>query len=149
MPSYKGWGLGIFGPTAIPVVAPGVSTTVSLVKGKLYDQSCVHKLRSLRVAHGCRAAAGLPPPSWLDDRRAMVSWARRAQREQETRTWGLCRMVTGRVRRRPYPARHGCMYDRCNICRVQPIVAATAPVRTPPYEVDATMRLRSREVRWG
>jgi hypothetical protein len=84
-----GWGLGIFGSTAIPVAAPGVSATVSLVKGKLYNQSCAHKLKSLRVAHVCRAAAGLPPPSWLDDRRAMVSWERMAQREQETRTLGF------------------------------------------------------------
>ena len=30
-----GWGLGIFGSTAIPVVAPGASSTVSLVKGTL------------------------------------------------------------------------------------------------------------------
>src|SRR5262249_554687 len=29
-----GWGLGIVGSTAIPVVAPGVSSTVSLVKGQ-------------------------------------------------------------------------------------------------------------------
>src|SRR5262249_14344218 len=36
-----------------------------------------------------RAAAGLPPPSPLDDRRAMVRWERMAQREQETRTWGF------------------------------------------------------------
>ena len=32
-----GWGLGIFGSIAIPVVALGVSSTVSLVKGKLGD----------------------------------------------------------------------------------------------------------------
>jgi hypothetical protein len=48
-----------------------------------------HKIKDLPVAHGCRAAAGLPPPSPLDDRRAMVSWERMAQREQETRTWGF------------------------------------------------------------
>jgi len=32
-----GWGLGIFGSTALPVVAPGVSATISLVKGQLRD----------------------------------------------------------------------------------------------------------------
>jgi hypothetical protein len=49
---------------------------------------CAHKIKGLPVAHVCRAAAGLPPPSPLDDRRAMVSWERTAQREQETSTWG-------------------------------------------------------------
>src|SRR6516164_4735841 len=34
------------------------------------------------------------------------------------------------------------------ICGVQPIVADTSPLRKPQYDVDATMRLRSREARW-
>src|SRR5215831_7203517 len=54
---------------------------------------CAHKIKDLGVAHGCRAAAGLPPPSLagrpLDNRRAMVSWERMAQRNQETRTLRL------------------------------------------------------------
>ena len=29
---------------------------------------CAHKIKDLSVAHVCRAAAGLPPPSPLDDR---------------------------------------------------------------------------------
>src|SRR5215468_7229941 len=60
-------------------VAQGVSYTTTV---------CAHKIKDLPVAHGCRAAAGLPPPSPLDDRRAMVSWERLAQSEQETSTWG-------------------------------------------------------------
>jgi hypothetical protein len=47
-----------------------------------------HTIKDVPVAHGCRAAAGLPTPSPLDDRRAMVSWERLAQSEQETRTGG-------------------------------------------------------------
>ena len=49
---------------------------------------CAHTIKDLRVAHMCRAATGLPSPSPLDDRKAMVSWERMAQREHETRTWG-------------------------------------------------------------
>jgi len=50
---------------------------------------CAPTLKDVPVAPGCRTAAGLPPPSPLDDRRAMVSWARMAPREHETRTGGL------------------------------------------------------------
>jgi hypothetical protein len=39
---------------------------------------CAHTIKDVPVAHVCRAAAGLPPPSPLDDRRAMVSWQRMA-----------------------------------------------------------------------
>ena len=49
---------------------------------------CAHTIKGVCVAHMCRAAAGLPPPSPLDDRRAMASWARMARREQETSTSG-------------------------------------------------------------
>ena len=49
---------------------------------------CAHKIKELSVAHVCRAAAGYHRRSPLDDRkdnrRALESWERMAQREQET-----------------------------------------------------------------
>ena len=62
------------------VVAQRVSYTTKV---------CAHTIKDVPVAQVCRVAAGLPPPSPLDDRRAMVSWARMAPREHETRTGGV------------------------------------------------------------
>ena len=72
---------------------------------------CAHKIKDLSVAHVCRAAAGLPPPSPLDDRRAMVSWERMAQRDQEIRTlefvaWSLAVCAGDRAK----PVMDACLY---------------------------------------
>jgi len=124
------------------VVAQRVSYTTKV---------CAHKIKDLPVAHGCRAAAGLPPPSPLDDRRVIVSWERMAQREQETRTWGFVvwsLAVCAGYRAQPVMDAYIDAYI-CNICGVQPIVADTSPLRKPPYDVDATMRLRHLEAGWS
>ena len=117
-------------------------------KGKLFDQSvypynqgracCTWVSRSRWPANAL--TAGRPPS---DGQLGEAG----PERARDTHRGG-CRLVTGRVRRRPCQARHGCIYI-CNICGVQPIVADTSPVRKPPDGVDATMRLRSREARWG
>jgi hypothetical protein len=46
-----GWGLGIFGPTAIPVAAPGVSSTVPLVKGTFWKRTARSSTANRQQSH--------------------------------------------------------------------------------------------------
>ena len=79
-------------------------------KGKLYDQSVCPYNQGLAccicVSHSRRPATALTagrPPSY--DQLGEDG----LERVRDT-NMGVCRMVTGRVRRRPCQARHGCMY---------------------------------------
>ena len=116
-------------------------------KGKLYDHSvcsynqrlacCTSVSRSRRPATALTAGQ---PPSYGKLGADGPESARDTHR-------GVCRLVTGRVRRRPCQAHHGYIYI-CNICGVPPIVADTSPVRKPPYGVDAPRSLPSSEAQW-
>jgi hypothetical protein len=93
------------------LVAQRVSHTIKV---------CVHQIKHFRVAPGCRAAAGLPSPAPLDDRRAMISWERMVQREYETRTrgcvaWSLAVCAEARAK----PVMDACLYRCSHICGVQ------------------------------
>jgi hypothetical protein len=118
------------------------------LKGKLYDQSvcpsnqgracCLWVSRSRRPATALTAGR---PPSY-------GKLAEEGPERARDTNMGVCRMVTGRVRRRPCQARHGCMYIDVYRCGVKPTLADTSPLRKPPYRVDTTMRLHRREARW-
>ena len=109
------------------IVAQRVSSTTKV---------CAHTIKDLPVAHVCRAAAGLPPPSPLDDRcttaerwEAGRGWPRESKRQEHG---GLshghwpCAPET-------VPSPSWMHVYRCNICGVQPIVADTSPLCKPPY----------------
>src|SRR5262249_46478671 len=108
-------------------------------------QVCVHQIKHLRVAHVCRAAAGLPPPSPLDDRRALISWERMVQREQETRTlgcvaWSLAVCAADRAK----PVMDACLYICSNICGVQRLLLThhryAGPIRGGRHHAPAPQR---------
>ena len=101
------------------------------LKSKLYDQSvcpsnqglgcCTCVSRSRRPA--TVLTAGRPP--------SYGKLGEDGPERSRDKNIGVCRMVTGRVRRRPCKAHHGCMYIYVYRCGVQPAVADTSPLRKP------------------
>jgi hypothetical protein len=84
------------------------------VKGKLDEQSVCPYKHGLAcgpwVSRSRRPATALTAGRPLDGRRALASWAKDGPKRARDKNLGRCRMVTGRLRRRPSQARHGCLY---------------------------------------